>query len=121
MPIANKITRPPSSVRKDLGRFLTTSNLLPLMLAVYLGESMSKFFTVVINGAILPLIGVVLQTFKGKIDKKNSKINMAQWTVKIHGAEIHYGMILAEFLNLIVGIYIAFLFVRYFITGYLNR
>lgn len=121
MPVTNKKTRAPSSMRKDLGRFLTSSNLLPLMLAVYLGRLMSKFFTVVVNGAVLPLIDVVLQAFKGKINKKNSKIHMSQWTIKIHGAKIYYGLILAEFLNLMMGIYIAFLFVKYFISDYLNH
>ena len=109
-----------SSIRHSLGRFLTKSDLLPLMLAVYLGETLGKFFNSVVSGAILPLIAVVFETLQSFTGEKK-KLHISQWTVDIHGANIHYGAILAEFINLIVGVYIAYLFVQYFILGYLNH
>ena len=109
-----------SSIRHSLGRFLTRSDLLPLMLAVYLGETLGKFFNSVVSGAILPLVAIVFETLQSFTGKKK-KLHISEWTIDIHGANIHYGAILAEFINLIVGIYIAYLFVQYFILGYLNH
>jgi len=46
---------------------------------------------------------------------------MTKWVATIHGANIHYGMILSNFIQLLISIYIAYLFVQYFVMGYLNR
>ena len=112
---------PKRSLRRNLGRFLNSNDLLPLMLAVYLGESLGKFFNSLVTGAVLPLIAVVIKTFRGEIEKNDKQIHMTKWVANIHGANIHYGMILSNFIQLIISIYIAYLFVQYFVMGYLNR
>jgi large-conductance mechanosensitive channel len=118
MQAAKKVSK--SSMRESLGRFLTKSDLLPLMLAVYLGEALGKFFNSIVNGAVLPLIAVVFETLRN-YDGKKKKFHMSQWTIDVYGANIHYGAILAEFINMMVGVYIAYLFVHHFILGYLNH
>ena len=118
MQTAKKVSK--LSIKRSLGRFLTKSDLLPLMLAVYLGETLGKFFNSIVNGAVLPLIAVVFETLQN-VSGEKKKRHISQWTVDVHGANIHYGAILAEFINLMVGVYIAYLFVHYFILGYLNH
>ena len=77
-----------SSLRRQLGKFIGSGDLLSLMLAVYLGESLGHFFNSLVTGAILPLIGTVINTLKGTIDKKHKGLHMAKWTADIHGANI---------------------------------
>ena len=109
-----------SSLRRQLGKFIGSGDLLSLMLAVYLGESLGHFFNSLVSGAIMPLIAAVVTTFKGAVDKNHNKIHMSKWTADIHGAKIEYGLILGNFLQLAISVYIAYLFVRYFVRGYLN-
>jgi len=114
--------KPPkrSSLRHKLGKFIGSGDLLSLMLAVYLGDSLEHFFSSLVSGAIMPLLGNVITTFKGVVDKDHKKTHMSKWTADIHGAKIEYGLILGNFLQLIISVYIAYLFVRYFVRGYLN-
>jgi len=109
-----------SSLRRNIGRFIISNGLLSLMLAVYLGESLGKFFNSIVTGAVLPLIAVVIKTFRGHIGKDNEQIHMSKWVTNIQGANIYYGIILSNFIQLLISIYIAYLFVRYFVMGYLN-
>ena len=108
---------PKTSLRRSLGQFISGNGLLSLMLGVYLGESLGKFFNSIVAGAILPLIGVIIKTFRGK----KGKDHMKHWVTTIYGANIYYGAILADFIQLLISIYVAYLFVRYFVKGYLNR
>lgn len=110
---------PKSSLRRNLGQFISRGDLLTLMLAVYLGQSLGTFFNSFVNGALLPLLGTVIQTFKGHVGKK--EIHLTRWTTTMHGATISYGAILANFIQLMISIYISYLFVRYFVKGYLNH
>ena len=112
---------PKSSLRRNLGRFIISNGLLSLMLAVYLGKSLEQFFNSIVTGAVLPLIAVVIKTFKGKIEKGDEQIHMTKWVTNIQGANIYYGIILSNFIQLLISIYVAYLFVRYFVMGYLNR
>ena len=69
---------PKISLRRSLGRFINSNGLLPLMLAVYLGESLGKFFNSLVTGAVLPLIAVVIKTFRGEIEKNDKQIHMTK-------------------------------------------
>ena len=110
---------PKRSLRRSLGRFMTSDGLLPLMLAVYLGACMKTFFNGIVTGAVMPLIGIVVKTFRGEIS--NNQMHMTKWVANIHGAKIYYGIILSEFIQLMISIYIAYLFVHYFVLDYLSR
>jgi len=112
---------PKTSLRRSLGQFISSNGILSLMLGVYLGESLGKFFNSIVAGAILPLIGVIIKTFRVKIGKKHKQDHMKHWVTTIYGANIYYGAILADFIQLLISIYVAYLFVRYFVKGYLNR
>ena len=112
---------PKISLRRALGRFINSNGLLSLMLGVYLGESLRRFFNSLVSGAVLPLVAVVVNTFRGKIENTHKQIHMTKWVANIHGADIEYGMILSNFIQLMISIYIAYLFVEYFVIGYLNR
>jgi len=112
---------PKRSLRRSLGRFISSNGLLSLMLGVYLGESLGRFFNSLVNGAVLPLMAVAIKTFRGTIEKSNAQVHMTRWVANIHGAEIQYGVILSNFIQLMISIYIAYLFVEYFVIGYLNR
>ena len=112
---------PKRSLRRALGRFISSNGLLSLMLGVYLGESLGRFFNSLVTGAVLPLIAVVIKTFRGTIEKSNTQVHMTRWVANVHGAEIQYGVILSNFIQLMISIYVAYLFVEYFVIGYLNR
>ena len=117
--VAHKV--PKRTLRRALGRFITSGGLLPLMLAVYLGTCLKTFFNSIVTDAVMPLIGIVVKTFQGEISKNNNQMHMAKWVVNISGAKIYYGIILSEFIQLMISIYIAYLFVHYFVLDYLNR
>ena len=114
------------SFKQTLGNFLSKGDLLPLMLAVYLGDVLEKFFSSVIRGALLPLMMKGYATLKGKVegedkDKSKKKKDIAEWDVEVEGVKIKMGEIMSNFISLMLGVYVAYLFSHYFVQGYLNK
>ena len=112
---------PKRSLRRSLGQFIMGNGLLSLMLAVYLGSTMNTFFSSLVTGAVVPLIAIVIKTFRGEIGTNNDQVHMTKWVANVRGAKIYYGIILSNFIQLMISIYIAYLFVNYFVIGYLNH
>ena len=119
MKTKQKLSR--GTLRSTLGQFISHGDLLSLMLAVYLGSALGKFFNSLVTGIVLPLIGVVINKIRGTFEKSKKPSDIKTWTMDIFGAKIHYGQILSEFIQLMIGVYIAYLFVHYFIEEYLDR
>ena len=108
----NRVT----GVKRSLGAFLGHGDMLALILAVYLGDVMSSFFKVLIQGGIMPLINDVVQGVAGK---KGSGFTKGQ--IKIAGATIEAGKIVGSFLQLMLAVYVAYMFSTYFVHGYLGK
>ena len=113
--VVGKVARP-TGVRRSLGAFLGKGDLLALILAVYLGDVMSDFFKVLIQDGIMPMVTDVVHGVAGD---KGSKLEKG--TVKIAGATIEVGKIAGSFLQLLLAVYVAYMFSTYFVHGYLAK
>ena len=113
--VVGKVARP-TGVRRSLGAFLGKGDLLALILAVYLGDVVSSFFKVVIQDGIMPIVTDVVQGVAGK---KGSSLQKGQ--VKIAGATIEVGKIVGSFMQLLLAVYVAYMFSTYFVHGYLSK
>ena len=115
------------SFRATLGHFLTAGDLLPLILAVYLGDVLEKFFGNVTQGLIMPMLSKIHLTYfihKAGLDKdgkhKDPK-KLKDWTMDVWGMEIGIGEIVSGFIRLLIAIWVAYLFSHYFVKGFLNN
>ena len=119
--------RPRRSLRSTLGHFLTAGDLLPLILAVYLGDVLEKFFGNITKGLIMPMLEKIHLTYfihKAGLDKdgkhKDPK-KLKDWTMEVWGMEIGIGEIVSGFIRLLIAIWVAYLFSHYFVKGFLNN
>lgn len=97
----------------DISSFIHRGDLLNLILAVYLGGVLGKFFNTIVNGAIMPLISYFFP-------HKNVK-EFADIVVDIRGIKIKLGAIIVHTISLIVGFSVAYIFTYYFIFRYLKK
>lgn len=97
----------------NIASFIHRGDLLNLILAVYLGNVLSKFFNTIVNGAIMPIISYFFP-------HKNVK-EFADIVVDIHGIKIKLGAIIVHTISLVMGFLVAYLFTYYFIFRYLKK
>ena len=107
-------------LRKSLGQFIRTRNILPLILAVFLGTALEKFFYSVSVGFVVPIVIPILQFFIKGINKENSP-QIESLTFKFLGITFYVGPILARLISLQMSILFVYLFIHFFVLCYLNR
>ena len=115
------------SLRQTLGHFLTAGDLLPLILAVYLGDVLAKFFGSVSQGIIAPVLQKIHLTYfirKAGLDedsKKKHPKKLRDWSMDVWGMNLEVGEVLDGFIRLMLAVWVAYMFSHYFIKGYLNN
>ena len=115
------------TLRQTLGHFLTAGDLLPLILAVYLGDVLAKFFGSVSQGIIAPVLQKIHLTYfirKAGLDgdsKKKHPKKLRDWSMEVWGMNLEVGEVLDVFIRLMLAIWVAYMFSHYFIKGYLNN
>ena len=117
------------SLRQTLGHFLTTGDLLPLILAVYLGDVLAKFFGSISQGIIAPVLQKIhlryfIRKYTGGEDKDGKKIHsrkLKEWSMDILGMILGVGEVLDGLIRLMLAIWVAYMFSHYFVKGYLNN
>ena len=75
---------------------LTNSDLIILTAAVYLGGVLSSFFTSLSQDIVLPLLAPVAAAGKG----------VSEYKIRIGTIELKVGEFLAEFINLVISLFL---------------
>jgi large-conductance mechanosensitive channel len=115
------------SLRQTLGHFLTAGDLLPLILAVYLGDVLAKFFGSISQGIIAPVLQKIHLTYfirKAGLDadsKKKHPKKLRDWSMDVWGMNLEVGEVVDGFIRLMLAVWVAYTFSHYFIKGYLNN
>ena len=92
--------------------FLLNSDLLNLIIAVYLGNVVNDFFINFVQGFILPLM--ILLVPNTKYD------NFNDIQVKFLGKDIAIGEIIMSAIKMCIGFLITFIFLKYVIYRYFS-
>lgn len=100
------------SLKDNISKFLFNHNLLELVLAVYLGTVVQKFFTSIVDGFIMPLMILLVPNSK--------QTNFSNIEIPLLGVNIAVGDIIINTINLFIGFFISYIFVTYFIYKYLK-
>jgi large-conductance mechanosensitive channel len=115
------------SLRTTLGHFLSAGDLLPLILAVYLGDVLEKFFGSITQGIIMPTLSKIHLTYfihKAGLDKDGkhkSPKELKDWSINVWGIEFGVGKVLDGLIRFMLAIWVAYLFSHYFVKGFLNN
>jgi len=125
----NSHVSPPrhKSLRATLGNFLTAGDLLPLILAVYLGDVLEKFFGSITQGLIMPMLGKIHLTYfikKAGLDKDSKHKDpkkIKDWTMDIWGIDFGVGKVIDGLIRFLLAIWVAYMFSHYFVKGFLNN
>lgn len=101
------------TLKDSISKFLFNHNLLELVLAVYLGTVVQKFFTSIVDGFIMPLMILLVPNSK--------QTNFSDIVIPLFGVNIAAGDIIISTINLFIGFFVSFTFVTYFIYPYLKK
>lgn len=99
-------------IRSELGKFLYQGDLLQLILAVYLGTAVEKFFNSFVSGIVLPIIMIFMPRAKD--------LPLQDIQISILGQDLSIGEVISNSINVIIGFMISYIFVKYFIQRYLK-
>ena len=100
----------PSQFHHSFAKFLFGSDLMNLILAVYLGAVLQDFFNSLVEGGILPLI------MKAIPGSKYS--NFEDIEVTIGGVTIKFGQIVMSTIKLFIGFLLSYLVIKYVARRY---
>lgn len=100
-----------SSYKSDFKTFLFGSDLISLILAVYLGAVCKEFFDNLVEGGVLPIVM--------KIIPDNKYDTFEDIKVVLGGVTFDFGKIMMSAIKLFIGFIITFQVVRYFTKKYI--
>jgi large-conductance mechanosensitive channel len=95
---------------KGFSKFFFKTDLLNLILAVYLGAVLQDFFTSIVNGAIMPMLMALVP--RSKYD------NFSDIKISIHGIDISAGNIITNTIKLFIGFLLSYIIIRYVVLKY---
>jgi large-conductance mechanosensitive channel len=99
-----------NSFKSNIRHFLFDKDLLQLILAVYLGTVVQKFFDSLVHGFIMPLMIILVP---------NSNFDSFEdIQIKLFNVDIAIGDIIINMINLLIGFFISYMFVTYFLYKY---
>ena len=101
----------PSRFQDNFAKFLFGSDLMNLILAVYLGAVLQDFFNSLVEGGILPII---MKAIPGSKYTRFEDI-----TVTIAGITIKFGEIIMSTIKLFIGFLLAYLIIKYVAKRYI--
>ena len=102
-----------NSFKTNIKNFLFNKDLLQLILAVYLGTVLQKFFDSFVNGFVMPLLFILVPN-----SNYDSFIDIQ---IKLLGVNIAIGNILISLINLLIGFFVSYIFVTHFLYKYLKN
>lgn len=106
------MNNPNNYIHTNFSSFLLEKDLLQLILAVYLGTLLQDFFNSIVEGAILPSMFLLVP------DSKATRFQ--DIIINVRGVDIQFGKIFMNIINVMIGFFIAFMFVKYVVFKYLK-
>ena len=101
----------PIAFRDDFAKFIFGSDLINLILAVYLGAVLQDFFNSLVEGGILPILMRFIP------DSKYT--NFEDIEIKIGGFTLKFGEIIMSTIKLFIGFLLAYLVIKYVAKRYI--
>lgn len=107
------LTNNNTALKSSIGEFLYTGNLLQLIVAVYLGTVLQKFFNTFVEGIIMPLLILLVPNSKFS---KFSEIEM-----EILGVRLKIGELIVSLIKMFIGFIVTYIFVVHFVFKYIHK
>ena len=101
----------PSNFKNDFSKFLFGSDLMNLILAVYLGAVMQSFFNSIVDGAIMPILL--------KAIPRANYDSFSDIVIKIGDVNIKMGEIIINTIKLFVGFLLTYIVIKYVARRYI--
>ena len=101
----------PSHFKNEFSKFLFGSDLMNLILAVYLGDVMQSFFNSIVDGAIMPILLKAIP--HANYDSFSDII------IKIGDVNIKMGEIIMNTIKLFVGFLLTYVVIKYVVRRYI--
>lgn len=102
-----------NNFKSNIRHFLFDKDLLQLILAVYLGTVVQKFFDSIVHGLVMPLLIILVP---------NSNFDTFEdIQIKLFGVDIAVGDIIVSMINLFIGFFISYVFVTNILYKYVLR
>ena len=101
----------PSKFQDNFAKFLFGSDLMNLILAVYLGAVLQDFFNSLVEGGILPII---MKAIPG-----SKYTNFEDIDITIGGVTIKFGEIIMSTIKLFIGFLLTYLVIKYVAKRYI--
>ena len=97
--------------KDNFAKFLFGSNLINLILAVYLGAVLGDFFNSIVDGGILPIVM--------RLIPKSKYTNFEDIQITIAGVTIKFGEIIMSTIKLFIGFLLTYVVVKYIARRYI--